>query len=426
MNTNSKPPPSQALALERFALIAKLQDLVRQSFPLAVALQQVSACPITLPKGTQRLVARRTIEDWWYDYQHRGFAALAPKGRTDKGQPWLLSAEQQKWVRAQTQAHRAVPVKVLYRRWREQDPQLPSLNTLYRFLREHQLHTKARRQQLAQPVGGASKSFEAPLVNDLWMVDFSPGPLLSGGAHAKALATWLCVIIDDHSRLIAYGAYSLRADPQAFHQTLKEARRRRGGPTKLYTDQGAPFTCDHTRVVCASLGMRLLHAKAYHAWSKGKCERVLFTIQQDFEAALRLPGPAAGTLDELNAKFSLWLQTVYHPRVHSSTGRSPVDRYQRGLHLVKTLDPHLNLDQLFYHRVDRTVRRDGTVRLGNTLYEVDLSLCALAVQLRFDPFVLDRIEVYYRGHSYGLAKRVNAPLNSQLPGGASYEQRPQS
>jgi hypothetical protein len=41
-------------------------------------------------------------------------------------------------------------------------------------LRDHHLHTKARRQQLAQPVGGATKSFEAPFVNDLWMVDFSP------------------------------------------------------------------------------------------------------------------------------------------------------------------------------------------------------------------------------------------------------------
>lgn len=412
--------------MERFALIARIQDLLRQSFPLSVALHQVSSCPITLPNGTQRRVARRTLEDWWYDYQHGGFAALTPKGRADKGQPRLLTAEQQKWVLAQAQAHLAVPVKVLYRRWREQDPLLPSINTVYRFLREHHLHTKARRQQLAQPVGGATKSFEAPFVNDLWMVDFSPGPFLSASAGVKAVPTALCVIIDDHSRLIPYGAYYLRADTQAFHQTLKEALRRRGVPTKLYTDQGRPFTCDHTRIVCANLGIRLLHAKPYHAWSKGKCERVLFTIQQDFEAGLRLPGQAAGTLEELNARFSLWLQSVYHPRVHSSTGMTPTERYQRGSHLVQALDPHLKLDQLFYHRVDRTVRRDGTVRLGNALYEVDLSLRTLEVQLRFDPFKLDRIEVYHRGGSHGLAKRVNAHLNSQLQGGAPYEKRPQS
>jgi putative transposase len=426
MKNEPSPPPSPALALERFALIAKLQDLLRQGFPLSVALEQVSLCPLTLPDGSQRLYARRTIEDWWYDYQHGGFAALAPKVRSDKGQPRTLSAQQQKWILEQAQAHLAVPVKVLERRWREQDPQLPSLNSIYRFLRQHELHTKARRQQLRQPLGGATKCFEAPFVNDLWMTDFSQGPSLHPAGSAKAIPTFLCVVIDDHSRLIPYGAYSLRADTQAFHQTLKEAVRRRGLPTKLYTDQGGPFTNDHTRVVCARLGIRLLHAKPYHAWSKGKVERILFTIQQDFEAGLRLPGQAAGSLEELNAKFSLWLQSVYHVRVHSSTGMTPTERYQRGAHLVKALDPHLDLDQLFYHQVGRTVRRDGTVRLGNQLYEVDLSLRTLEVQLRFDPAKLDRVEVFYRSTPFGLAKPVNLHLNSQLQGGAPYEKRSQS
>jgi transposase InsO family protein len=417
---------SQALALERFALMAKIQDLLRQGYPLSVALEQVSHCPLSLPNGNQRLFARRTIEDWWYDYQQGGFAALTPKVRADRGQPRTLTAQQQKWILEQAQAHLAVPVKVLCRRWREQDPQLPSLNSIYRFLRQHQLHTGARRQQLRQPLGGATKCFEAPYVNDLWMTDFSPGPYLHPPHSAKATPTFLCVIIDDHSRLIPYAAYFLRADTQAFHQTLKEAIRRRGLPTKLYTDQGKPFTNDHTRMVCARLGVRLLHAKPYHAWSKGKAERILFTIQQDFEAGLRLPGEAVQTLEELNAKFSLWLQSIYHVRVHSSTGMSPTERFQRGAHLLKALDPHLDLDQLFYHELKRTVRRDGTIRLGNQLYEVDLSLRTLEVQLRFDPFKLDPIEVLHRGTRFGVAKPVNLHLNSQVQGANSYEKRAQS
>ena len=176
MKNEPQTSPGQALALERFAFITQIQ-LLRQGFPLSVALEQA-------------------------------------------------------------QAHLAVPVKVLYRRWQEQDPQLPSLNSIYRFLREHELHTKARRAQLRQPLGGATKCFEAPLVNELWMTDFSPGPHLQPSDGGKAVPTFLCVIIDDHSRLIPYAAYYLRADTQAFHQTLKEALRRRGVPAKPYTDQG--------------------------------------------------------------------------------------------------------------------------------------------------------------------------------------------
>jgi putative transposase len=423
MQNQTPISPSQALALERFAYITQIQGLLRQGFPLSAALEQVSLRPLTMPGGVQRMCARRTIEDWWYDYQQGGFAALTPKVRADKGRPRTLNSQQQKWILEQAQAHLAVPVKVLYRRWREQDPQLPSINSVYRFLREHELHTKARRRKLRQPLGGATKCFEAPFVNDLWMTDFSPGPCLHPTQKSKALSTFLCIIIDDHSRLIPYGAYYLRADTQSFHHTLKEAVRRRGLPVKLYTDHGGPFINDHTRVVCANLGIRLLHAKPYHAWSKGKAERVLFTIQQDFQAGLRLPGQAAATLEELNARFSVWLQTVYHNRVHSSTGMSPADRYQRGAHLVRALDPHLDLDKLFYHRLKRTVRRDGTVRLGSRLYEVDLSLRTLSVELRFDPFKLDRIEVFYRGAAYGLAKPVNAHLNSEITISDRYEKR---
>ena len=91
--------------------------------------------------------------------------------------------------------------------------------------------------------------------------------------------------------------------------------------------------------------------------------------------------------------------------------------------MVKALDPHLDLDQLFYHQVTRTVRRDGPGRIDNHLYEVDLSLRTLQIQLRFDPFKLDRIEVYYRGGTFGLAKLVNLHLNSQIHPGSDYEKQ---
>ena len=43
MKNEPQIPPSQALALERFALITQIQDLLRQGFPLSVALEQVSS-----------------------------------------------------------------------------------------------------------------------------------------------------------------------------------------------------------------------------------------------------------------------------------------------------------------------------------------------------------------------------------------------
>src|ERR1039458_1968458 len=75
---------------------------------------------------------------------------------------------------------------------------------------------------------GATKAFEAPHVNDLWMVDFSPGPTLS--VNGKTLSTQLCVLVDDHSRLIPFAAYYPQANTEAFHHAFKEALLQRAQP----------------------------------------------------------------------------------------------------------------------------------------------------------------------------------------------------
>jgi transposase InsO family protein len=333
----------------------------------------------------------------------------------------VLSPEQERHILEQVKAHPAIPVKVLYRQWREADPKLPALSAVYRALQRQSLDQRSRRYLVLQAIKGPTKAFEAPWVNELWMTDFSPGPFLTLPGQKKSVATQLCAIIDDHSRVIAHAAYYLNADTRSFHQSLKQALQRRGLPRKLYTDQGGPFTNDHTRVICANLGIRLLHAKPYHAWSKGKIERFFLTLQSDFEASLHLPGQAPASLEELNARLADWLQTVYHVRLHEGIGMSPNERFAQGSRQVRALDPQLDLERLFYAQLLRVVRKDGTVRLDNQLYEVDLALRGLEVRLRFDPWTCARVEVDYRGQSFGLARPVDRQLNSQLFGGTHYE-----
>jgi hypothetical protein len=251
------------------------------------------------------------------------------------------------------------------------------------------------------------------------MVDFSPGPVLSAGG--KALTCHLCVLVDDHSRLIPFAAYYPQANTEAFHHALKEAILRRGLPRKLYTDQGKPFVNAHSHLVCAQLGVRLLHAKPYHSWSKGKCERLIQTIQTGFETTLRLEGNQARGLEDLNTKLSAWIQTVYHQRPHSSTGQSPESRYQQAAPGLRQWSEMDDILPLVYQRLERTVRKNGTIRLDGELYEVPLSLRALKVQLRLDPFLRARIEVWHQGKLMGLAKKAPLHLNSELDPRRGYD-----
>lgn len=413
----------EALALRRLSLVQAVIELLQHHWPLSAALEQVaSAHPLPGADDTGPVfVARRTLEDWYYAFKKGGFEGLKPKPRCDRGKPRRLSPKQQPWILEQVRSFPGVPVKLLYRQWKQADPTLPALSAIYRWLEQNDLDAQGRRYLLRQNIPGPTKAFEAPGVNDLWIVDFSPGPFLA--LHPKTVATHLCVIIDDHSRLIPYAAYGWAANTQALLRCLKEALRRRGLPRKLYTDNGGPFVNHHLRIVCANLGIRLVHSKPGRPWSRGKVERMFRTLQQDFEAGLRLPGQAAGSLEELNGKLARWLQEVYHPRAHDGLGESPQERFARFLHLLRPLDPQLDLDRLFYTRLDRVVRKDGTVRIDNDLYEVHLALRGLPVQLELDPWLKDPILVRYKGQDFGAARKVDRHLNSQIQvlGGPRHE-----
>lgn len=411
-NANSK---SLTLALTRFKVMSLLEDHLRAGQTLAQALRAASLRP--WPDENGDYYAVRTLEDWWYAFQKRGFEALQPSPRSDHGKNRALDQATADWVLEQVAQNPAVKFKVLYGHWKQQGRSLPSISVLYRFLRRQGYDRKSLRSGRLE--SGPTKAFEAPAVNDLWMVDFSPGPTL--WVEGKGLATHLCVFIDDHSRLLPFAAYYGHADTEAFHHALKEGVLRRGLPRKLYTDQGKPFVNGHTRLVCAQLGLRLLHCKPYHSWSKGKIERVIQTIQQGFESTLRLEGNQAKSLAELNTKLSLWIQSIYHQRPHSSTGQSPEYRYQQAAKTLRYLEAGLDIDPLFYVHLDRTVRKNGIVRLDGALYEVPLSLRALKVQLRLDPFRRARIEVWHQGKFMGLAKKAPLHLNSQLEARSAYD-----
>jgi transposase InsO family protein len=417
---NTPSTAKDRLALLRFEVICHLKTLRQEGIPLAECLRSASSRPWPEPDGNY--YSFRTFETWWYDYAKKGYTGLTGKPtRADAGKSRTIDEETGAWILMKIQENPKTPLQVLRRHWQRQGRELPSASSIYRFLKTRGYDRRTLRAGRLE--SGPQKAFEAPAPNDLWMVDFATGPTLRvpGG---KAVTTQLCVLLDDHSRLITHAAYYLTGDTATFLHSLKQAVLRRGLPHKLYTDQGKPFVSHHTRIVCANLGIRLLHAKPYHAWSKGKVERLIRTIQQDFEATLRLENQQVHTLFELNNDLSRWIETHYHLRIHGSTGMTPHQRFTAGILAVRYLEEPDKTDPLFYTRSERVVRKDGTVTLGKTLYEVHLSLRALKIELRYNPITMDRVEVWHKGSFHGLATKADLHLNSQTYNRSHNYERP--
>jgi transposase InsO family protein len=407
---NQGPNNKERLALLRFEVICHIKTLRQEAIPLAECLRVASSRP--WPGEDGFYYSYRTIETWWYRNQRHGFPGLAGKDkRADAGKSRVIDEETGLWIIEAITKTPGAALSVLYRHWQDHGRGLPSLSAVQRFLATHGYDRRSLKA--GRLLSGPTKAFEAPAPNDLWMVDFACGPTLRT-PEGRAITTQLCVILDDHSRLIPFAAYYLAGDTASFLDCLRQAVLRRGLPLKLYTDQGKPFVNTHVRIVCANLGIRLLHAKPYHAWSKGKVERLIRTIQGDFEATLRLEGGHVHSLAELNTAFSRWIAGTYHLRSHGSTGMSPHERFTRAAHPLRTVEEPEKIDALFYTRIERVVRKDGTVTLGKKLLEVNLSLRALTVELRYDPVRFDRVEVWHKGSFHGIARVADLHLNSQI------------
>ena len=159
------------------------------------------------------------------------------------------------------------------------------------------------------------------------------------------------------------------------------------------------------RRACAVLGIRLTHSQPGQPAGRGKIERFFRTVRDQFLVEITDgadgTGTAVGSLAELNALFTAWVEQVYHPRVHSETQMAPLARFLAAGPPAPT--PAGLLTEAFRWSEWRTVTKTATVSLHGNLYEVDPALAGARVELTFDPFDLTDITVAHHGRAAGRA-----------------------
>jgi len=90
----------------------------------------------------------------------------------------------------------------------------------------------------------------------------------------------------------------------------------------LYCDNGAVYVSSHLQLVCARLGIALVHSKPYDSPARGKIERFWRTVRQGFLP--RVHREQNYSLQQFNQLFADWLDKQYHRRI--VTVGTPVTR----------------------------------------------------------------------------------------------------
>ena len=215
------------------------------------------------------------------------------------------------------------------------------------------------------------------------MSDVMHGPSVVVGERVKR-KTYLIAFIDDATRVIPHAAFALSENTRTFLPVLKLAIEKRGLPQRLYVDNGANYRSRHLALVCAKLGIALIHARPYRPQGKGKIERWFKTVRA--QLLTRLTAEDTASLEALNRRLAVWLEGEYHHSPHRGLdARHAAGAVGADREAVRFPEPGLDLADVFLFEAERKVQKDRTVSLNGVVYEVDAALVGEKVTLRFDP-----------------------------------------
>lgn len=399
------------IALFRYGLIAELVQLPQHHRGLYKLLEEKARREYEIPGTLRRRVAVETMRGWLRDYRRGGFDALLPKVRSDRGTARAIPPPVLDLLCELKDADPDLSIPLVIQKARQEHPtivtdelELP-LSTVHRLLARRGLTNKRKED-------GTSKDrrrFEYDDANELWMSDVMYGPKLRVGVRLRQ--TYLIAFIDDATRMIPHATFALTERTAAYLPALEHAIRRRGLPKRLYVDNGAAFRSHHLALVCAKLGIALIHATPRSPQGKGKMERWFRTVRMQLMPTIE--GAAPLTLDALNRRLAAWVEGEYHHAAHRGLGGdTPADRWARTSEHVRMPGP--DVGDCFLFDAKRRVARDRTVMLDGVAFEVDAALVGQVVLLRYDPArAPDKrtVEVWHAGKRVEVARRVDALSN---------------
>ncbi|AGA58050.1 LOW QUALITY PROTEIN: Mu transposase/integrase [Thermobacillus composti KWC4] len=399
----------ESIAAARYALIA---PIVSRQTPLApgemkALLQEASRCVYEVPGGRSRTVSIRTLERWVEAYRKGGWDALKPRVRSSKGRLRMDGAvlEKAKQLRRERPERSVEQIIFLLEEGALVPPGTVAPSTLARHLRQAGL---SRRSVMKENAASGHRRFEAEDILVLVQADFKHFVYLPDPRNPKKRRkTILCLVLDDYSRYILHAQFYFDEKLPRLEDCLKKAILRCGVPEMLYVDNGAAFSSQHLTRICGKLGIDLRHTRPFQPRGRGKIERSFQFIDTSFlpEVYARIEAGQLTTLEELNDALWAWIDGYYHQRVHGGTKETPQARWNGSSRRPRRVSL-AELNEIFLWEETRKVDATGCVRLWGNTYEVDGDLGSRQVTLRYDPYDLREIQVWFEGVRRGNAKPV--------------------
>ena len=409
MEQKEKDAIKNEIALFRYGLIAPvITDTFEESSQLEYFKKAASKKYIV--NGREEQYAWQTIKGWYLQYRKGGYDGLINKTRRDCHSSRKLNDDAIQRIKELKKEYPHISGTLIYNKLSDEgfiNPNDICLGTILKFIRDNKI-------LFNETEGIDRRAFVMEHANDCWQADTSHGPYLT--INGKKTLTYLIAIIDDASRLIVGARFYYNDNSLNLQDIFKSSVKKYGVPKKLFVDNGKTYKNDQFNIICASLGLVLIHARPYSGASKGKIERFFHTMKETWMRGLNWN--EIKSIDELNDLLSQFIAD-YNNSVHSSLKKeneeniTPNARWFKDSHLIKKLDNNF-IDIAFLHTAYPTIRSDAIANIKSHEFEVPMKYIGKKIVVKYNPLDFSSAWIYEDNKLACNIKLVNKIDNSKI------------
>ncbi len=396
----------------RHSVVAELANPYLNHGELIAAIREKASRTYEVPFSKKTTITEGCIKKWLALYRRYGKAGLLPKVRADKGSSRVLPEPERDAFLEYLTDHPELTARAVYRILYDEGriKTVISSSSLSRLVQSAGL---AREQRLRVKAQEQTRKFAFFYPLECVQADCMHGPMvpMPSGKDRKAI---LLAFIDDATRRIVYATFSTSERSLVFERGVKHILTTHGRIGRVYVDNGSTFVSNQTQRILDTLQVLLIHSKPARPQGRGKIERFFRTVREMF---LRpLDEESIKSMEDLNARFRTWLESEYHRSPHRGLdGSTPLEAWIAKAKHIITIDPTVDLDEVFFHQITRKVHKDSTITVNGTLYEVPSVLIGRTVKLRFDPCIPNAPRyVSCDGIEHGQARVVDTYANTKV------------
>ncbi len=150
-------------------------------------------------------------------------------------------------------------------------------------------------------------------------------------------------------------------------------------------------------MICVSLGILLLHTRVRDGASKGKVERHFRTLKERWLYTLDIN--KITSLSQFNGMLKDYMRD-YNTTFHRGIDTIPLERYQASKDHPRQPESRQWLDDCFYNRITRKVRKDSTISIDRVCYDVPMQFISAKVDVRYLPDDMTSAYILFDGEKF--------------------------